>query len=279
MQRWLAMCVVLCLIGAVRGDEPPVRGDAPPKAPTSGQPTMEDLEAFAKLIDRDLKDRPEWVEMAVAIFKNRSMGSGQGWYKPASKRFDWEWIAKAFPEAADDHVIEPGEVPEFDATRFSRLDRTRDGYFSKTDLTWSKNPIMSGFGVPDAIFQLLDTDNNGRLEKTELDEWFRKTGGGFDFLTMEDMRNGLQFTPPRGSGGGRPSQRQDQRLVALRRLLNGELGSLTEGPQLGQPAPELNLPLLNRSADGASLELTDRFVKLDEFRGKKPVVLIFGSFT
>lgn len=273
MRVWVVMFLVLCLGSVSRADEP---GDSD----AASQPQMDDIEAFAKLIDRDWKERPEWVEMAMTILQRQPMGSGRGWYKPAAKRFDWEWIAKAFPKATDDNIIEPGEVPELDEKRFQRMDRTQDGYFSKTDLEWASNPTMSGFGVADAIFQKLDTDANGRLSKEELDEWFREVGDGFDFLTMEEWRKGLQVAPPsRASRGRRTNQPADQRLVFFRRLLNGELGSLTEGPKLGQAAPELNLPLLTRTSDGVSLEMTDRFVKLAEFRGKKPVVLIFGSFT
>jgi hypothetical protein len=65
----------------------------------------------------------------------------------------------------------------------------------------------------------------------------------------------------------------------MERLLNGELGSLTSGPKLGDEAPELNLPLVMHTEDNSKLELTDQFVELKEFRHEKPVVLIFGSFT
>ena len=41
----------------------------------------------------------------------------------------------------------------------------------------------------------------------------------------------------------------------------------------------LDLPLVTHQDDDSGLELTDRFIKLADLRGKKPVVLIFGSFT
>ena len=62
-------------------------------------------------------------------------------------------------------------------------------------------------------------------------------------------------------------------------LLRGEMGSLTEGPELESEAPELDLPLVALNEQAGGLELTDRFVKLADVRGQKPVVLIFGSFT
>lgn len=40
------------------------------------------------------------------------------------------------------------------------------------------------------------------------------------------------------------------------------------GPEVGEPAPPIALP----STDGAT-------IALDSFRGKRPVVLVFGSFT
>ena len=61
--------------------------------------------------------------------------------------------------------------------------------------------------------------------------------------------------------------------------MNGEMGSLQEGPDLDDVAPELDLPMVARGADGAKLELTDRRVKLADALGKKPIALIFGSFT
>ena len=55
----------------------------------------------------------------------------------------------------------------------------------------------------------------------------------------------------------------------LNMLLTGQLGSLGSGPALYKPAPDFTL----RTFDGQSE------VKLASFRGKKPVVLVFGSFT
>ena len=59
------------------------------------------------------------------------------------------------------------------------------------------------------------------------------------------------------------------RFGLLSRLISGELGSLSEGPALGTPAPDFTLP----TDDGA------RRVTLSSSRGVRPVVLVFGSFT
>ena len=52
-------------------------------------------------------------------------------------------------------------------------------------------------------------------------------------------------------------------------LLNGELGSLTSGPDLDEEAPDFTLP----THDGQSQ------ITLSKLIGEKPVVLVFGSFT
>ena len=57
--------------------------------------------------------------------------------------------------------------------------------------------------------------------------------------------------------------------MLLKGVLTGELGSLKEGPAIGDKAPDFEL----ETQDG------ERFYRLSRFRTEKPVVLIFGSFT
>jgi peroxiredoxin len=52
-------------------------------------------------------------------------------------------------------------------------------------------------------------------------------------------------------------------------LFSRQLGSLREGPEPGEMAPDFSLPAM----DGTGK------VTLSASRGKRPVVLIFGSFT
>lgn len=53
------------------------------------------------------------------------------------------------------------------------------------------------------------------------------------------------------------------------KFFNGDLGHLSEGPSVGAMAPDFVLP---RSSGAGTVRLSDH-------RGRKPVVLIFGSFT
>jgi len=55
----------------------------------------------------------------------------------------------------------------------------------------------------------------------------------------------------------------------MKGLLDGELGSSHEGPAIGDDAPDFTL----KTQDGK------RQIRLSQFRGQKPVVLVFGSFT
>jgi hypothetical protein len=57
--------------------------------------------------------------------------------------------------------------------------------------------------------------------------------------------------------------------VLLYGLLTGEIGCGSEGPKLDAPAPDFTL----KSPDGKTT------ITLSSFKGKKPVVLVFGSFT
>ena len=51
--------------------------------------------------------------------------------------------------------------------------------------------------------------------------------------------------------------------------MRAEIGSCTEGPGLGQEAPPFTLETHDKS----------KRISLADYREKKPVVLIFGSFT
>jgi hypothetical protein len=57
--------------------------------------------------------------------------------------------------------------------------------------------------------------------------------------------------------------------VFAKGLLSSELGSFHQGPAVGDRAPLFAL----KTQDGK------QEIRLSDYRGKKPVVLIFGSFT
>ena len=73
----------------------------------------------------------------------------------------------------------------------------------------------------------------------------------------------------RPKGGKAVASAGPSRETLLKGLFSGEIGSFSEGPGLGQKAPAFSLETHDKA----------RRISLADYRGKKPVVLIFGSFT
>src|SRR5262249_55708860 len=148
------------------------------------------------------------------------------------------------------------------------LDRDGDGVITAEDLDWSDDAMyIRQLGLAQQILRRADTDGNKKISKEEWAAMFDRATKGKDSLDAEGLRR-LLFPPspprPSGAGGGGPP-----REVLLLGLLTGELGSAAEGPKLEAAAPDFSL----RSPD------EKKTVTLSDCRGKKPVVLIFGSFT
>lgn len=266
MRTGIAACLLLALPAPLWGQQP--------------EPMMSSAAAtkFAELLERDWQERPEWAEMAVAILKGDGIGSGSGWFTGSERRHDWNWLASEFPEAAADGRIVRKELPQLDQAAFRRVNTDGDAALTVADFDFATNPLMEDNSPAGAIFSRLDDDSNGRLTEAELQRWFKRSAGDFDYLSVEDLKGALGLNPkpprPNRPAGDRP----DPRWRMLELVINGEMGSFAAGPDVGSDAPELDLPLLEHSEDGG-LELTEHRIRLADVRGKKPVVLIFGSFT
>jgi hypothetical protein len=209
----------------------------------------------------------EAVEMLSAIASGSQMGPGDGWFHPGQSRYDWKWLAARY-DANGDGVITRKEFTG-PAELFDRLDRNRDGVITPEDFDWSDRSLyLRQLGMAEGLFRRIDRDSNGRISRDELDAFFKKMAKGKDHLTPEDLREALfppAPPPPKpGAGGGGPSP-----MLLVRGLLQGEIGSMHEGPALNAKAPEFSL----KTEDGKQT------IALSQFRDKKPVVLIFGSFT
>jgi hypothetical protein len=205
--------------------------------------------------------RLEIVEMVTALARGSLGGPGEAWYHPGQSRYDWKWLAARYDTNNDGRITRA----EFTgpAAQFDQLDRNRDGVLTSDDLDWSK-PVPSS--PANQWFPMLDTNGNGRISPAEWEVFFRKAAGSKGYLTPDDLRAALQPPAAKITGplGGKPTA-----AVLFKGLLAGEVGSPFEGPSVGQSAPDFSL----RTHDGKQV------IRLSQFRGNKPVVLVFGSFT
>jgi hypothetical protein len=209
--------------------------------------------------------RSEGLEMVRAILEGSQMGPGEGWFHPGQSRYSWEWLVENF-DADNDGKITRKEFPGDDSL-FKRLDRNGDGVLTADDFDWADNSsFLRQSGMARSWFSVIDSNSNGRISKEEWEEFFKKASKGKNHLTLDDLREALMPPQPPTSkdGGGGPSP-----FILIKGLLSGELGSFREGPRIGDRAPNFRL----KTHDGKQ-EIT-----LGQFHGKKPVVLVFGSFT
>jgi hypothetical protein len=247
---------------------------AKPKLPQLDEKTMADdqaAHAAADLIEAayEGKQQPEAVRMLLSILRGPRIGATDGWFGPAEMRYTWQWLAKLHGVDPDTGGITRKMFRGSDAL-FARLDRDKDGRITADDLDWSdKSTYMQQTALAKGWFRKMDGDGNGQLTKEELMEFFDKTAKGKSSLTFDEFRDALLETQSGGAKGGGANRSASMRPVLLRGLFNGEIGSMNEGPRVGQPAPNFKL----RTLDGKET------VELAKVVGKKPVVLVFGNYT
>lgn len=209
--------------------------------------------------------RLEFVEMLTAILNDEPIDSGKAWFHPSQSRYGWKWLADHM-DANHDGVITPDEFTG-PKDLFDRLDRDRDGRLTAEDFDWSDaSPYWRQQGMARMLLRRGDADGDGKLTEEEWQALFHEAAKGKDKLTADDLRVLLfppQPKPPPGPPPGMPSK-----TTLLLGLLNSELGSPSEGPAVGRPAPDFTLP----GTDGKE-------ISLHQFRGDRPLVLVFGSFT
>jgi hypothetical protein len=251
MNRLMVKFSVLSLLTPVLlgGAASAASGPAQPKKPAKPRP-------------------PEALEMFVGILKGNGAGPGAGWFHPGQSRYDWKWLAERM-DADRDGVITRKEF-KGPSSQFEQLDRDGDGQLSPADFDWSpRSRLAQQSQVATMLFRRGDGNSDGRLSRTEWKALFEQVAGDKEYLTADDLR-ALLFPPmPRAGKAAPPGAGMPSRWMLLKGLFTGEIGSLHEGPALGEMAPEFRLS----SQDGK------RTISLSDYRGKKPVVLIFGSFT
>ncbi len=216
---------------------------------------------------------PEFAEMLWAILRDGAeMGPDSGWFHPSESRYEWSWLVTRFDRNRDG-VVTVDEL-KGSARLFRALDRDGDGAVTDQDLDWSPHSrYLQERALARGRFAQMDKNGNGRVTLEEWQKAFAQAANGKKFLTQGDVA-ALLYPPPASprpaASGGKPAGPEGpSRWTLLKGLFTGEIGSFTEGPSLGREAPPFTLESHDKS----------RRVSLTDFRGKKPVVLIFGSFT
>ena len=134
-----------------------------------------------------------------------------------------------------------------------RMDADHDGKISRAEFCGS-----------DEFFTRLDRDGDGVLTAADFD-WSPKPPKAVskEAPPKEVPSKEAKEKEAKGGGGMPPSE------LLMEALFRGELGSPYEGPRVGRRAPLFTLP----THDGKQV------IALEDHLRRKPVVLIFGSFT
>lgn len=207
---------------------------------------------------------PEGAKMLLSILQGSQMGPGEGWFGPAQSKYDFSWLASKC-KITDAPEIPKAAFPGPDPL-FKILDRNRDGSIQPMDLDWSpSNPMVEQAYQLNRIFRRIDAKGSGAITREDWNAFFDKASESDDVLTAEDFSGTLLagFT-----GSFNPGDRPDPSQL-VRGLFAGEIGSMLEGPKIGQQAPWFKL----RKAQGQGE------IELANLIGEKPVVLVFGNFT
>jgi hypothetical protein len=243
-----------------------------PQRPEAAKPPLSlDAEATlgrwadraAAFLDRSWRRRPEWADMLISALRGESPGAGRGWWKPSATLRGWDWLRGRF-DADGNGKVTPWELGPA-AAYFDRLDRGDDGALTRDDLEGQGAQL--GNQLTEALYRSLDEDRNDRVSWDEL-AWFfqRADRNKRGFISRQDLAALVAAASPGvfATADDRPS-----RWAVARRFFSGELGSFREGPALGALAPDFDLPAVGGR----------KRVRLSDARMKRPVALIFGSFT
>ena len=208
-------------------------------------------------------EMPEAVAMYLIIARGGQLDGRGGWFRSAESRYSWDWLAEQNGIKPEDSLSK--EQFHGDKAIFDQLDRDHDGTLKSSDLDWSdENSWVQQAYMIGRIFRRIESSGDGKLTAQEWQDFFTKVAEDKDSIRIEQLRNAL--IPP-GSGfspGDMPSKE-----VLIHGLMTGEIGSLQEGPDVDQIAPDFELRPLG---GGEAIRLSDRI-------GQKPIVLVFGNFT
>jgi hypothetical protein len=247
------------LVGGSRASEKGAAAANPSNVALLGDQSIDEIIRAWRQALRPVTER-EAVQMLLVLARGSDMGPGGGWFHPGKSRYGWDWLTRqhgATPAKSLAKDRFAGEKEWFD-----RLDRDADGSLTADDFDWSdKSKGLQAARQAQQWLRRIDGNSNGRITAAEWSKFFEQAATGKGYLTPDDLRTAL-FPPPSKEPG--PSI-----WVLARGLFKQELGSFREGPDIDDLAPDFTL----KTHDGRQT------VHLSSYRGRMPVVLIFGSFT
>jgi Ca2+-binding EF-hand superfamily protein len=206
----------------------------------------------------------EAAQMLGAILSGTPPSSGIGWFHPGQSRYGLKWLVERMDKNGDGVVSKQEFLGS--AEWFERLDRDHNGRLTQVDFDWSDDaPLNRQMRLIQPLFRRADADHDEKITSAEWQALFQQMAKGKDALDRDDLHALLFSALP----SSKPSAGPPSPFALIKGLLEGEIGSFHEGPKVGQRAPDFTLPRYDN----------DKSIALSRFRGKKPVVLVFGSFT
>jgi hypothetical protein len=231
-----------------------------PSAEAESRWVIASIEASLPPFARRLMPLTEAGLMLQTVQTGESLGPGQAWYKSSQRRHDWDWLSGQFDRNLDRRITsdELSAAPVL----FGRLDRDGNGVVTGEDLDWTEKSTWVQKETQSLwLLRQIDRDGDGRITGKEWNDYFQRFAGEKAFLNANDIREAMLVERARG--------RKSYEDYWVRSLFEGDLGSPLEGPRVGDAAPDFTL------TDSYGLNP----ISLSQFRGNKPVVLVFGSFT
>ena len=219
----------------------------------------------ADVLDRRYpKPQSEAARMLIAILRGSQLNGTDGWFGPSQSRYSWNWLAqRSGVDAAKAITLKEFTGPQ---ALFMQLDRDGDGKLAASDFDWSeRSPYVMQANLYSRFFRRMDGNGDGKLTKEEFDFAFEMLSRKGDSFTADQFR---RMMIPRGTGA-MPAGDAPSTPMLVKALFGNEIGSMTEGPAIGEIAPDFTL----KSADGS------KDITLSKMLGGKPTVLCFGNFT
>ena len=219
----------------------------------------------ADVLDRQYpKPQSEAARMLIAILRGSQLNGTDGWFGPSQSRYSWNWLAERCGIDATKAIT----LKEFSGPQalFTQLDRDGDGKLTAGDFDWSdRSPYVMQANLYSRFFRRMDGNGDGKLTKEEFDFAFEMLSRKSDSFTADQFR---RMMIPRGTGGLSAGDTPSIPIL-VKGLFGNEIGSMTEGPNIGDVALDFTL----KSADGS------KDVTLSKLSAGKPTVLCFGNFT